>query len=231
MKLRIGALQKTTLLDFPGKISAIAFTRGCNFSCPYCHNPGMVAHQGEILADADVMSFLTQRRRLLEGVVITGGEPTLQAGLEEFCSGLKSLGYAIKLDTNGSRPDVLRRLLQLNLLDYVAMDLKADPCRYPREISPVSPGKAIVESAALLNESELAHEFRVPCAAPFITGGTFRKILATAGNVAPLFLQAIRLEQVLTPDFFVKKGRALTRDEIELLKKQAESLGYTCAIR
>ena len=100
----IGGLQKTTMLDFPGKVSAVVFTQGCNFLCPYCHNPDLVLYRQEPLALVDVLTFLTQRRRVLEGVVISGGEPTLQDGLFSFCATLKSIGYAVKLDTNGSRP-------------------------------------------------------------------------------------------------------------------------------
>lgn len=229
--MRIGALQKTTLLDFPGRISAVLFTQGCNFLCPYCHNPGLILHRDAPLAQADVLGFLTRRRRLLEGVVITGGEPTLQDDLEGFCAMLKSLGYAIKLDTNGSRPDVLRHLLRLNLPDYVAMDVKASPCRYPLEIAPKGTENAVRESIALLHDSGIEHEFRVPCVAPFITSETFQDILEAVRGVAPVFLQAVRLEGVLAPEFFVEKGRALQKEEMERLKQQADRSGALCFMR
>ncbi len=229
--MRIGALQKTTLLDFPGKISAIVFTQGCNFWCPYCYNHSLVMYEQEPLPLAEVLSFLAQRKRFLEGVVISGGEPTLQAELAGFCTILKSLGYAVKLDTNGSRPDALHRLLQLNLLDYVAMDIKAAPRKYPKEISPGDLGGAIVESMALLGESGVPHEFRIPCVAPFVDAESFQSILEHTPAATSLFLQAVRLEHVLAPEFFNQKGRALSCEELETLKRQAEGCGRVCTIR
>ncbi|MDR2055593.1 MAG: anaerobic ribonucleoside-triphosphate reductase activating protein [Desulfovibrio sp.] len=228
--MRIGALQKTTMLDFPGRVSAIVFAQGCNFVCPYCHNPDL-KRQGDLLEPDGVLEFLTRRRRLLEGVVITGGEPTLQEGLAEFCRELKELGYAIKLDTNGSRPDVLERLLRENLLDYVAMDVKADPRRYPREISAADAGDAVSASVDILNGSPVPREFRVPCAEPFINRESFQAILEMIPGDIPIFLQKIRLERVLDPDFFAGRGRALNRAEMELLRAQADSRGKTCLIR
>lgn len=229
--VQIGGLQKTTMLDFPGKISAVVFTQGCNFLCPYCHNSDLVLYKGEPLAFTEVIAFLAQRKKVLEGVVISGGEPTLHDGLFSFCATLRSLGYAIKLDTNGSKPDVLRRLLQMKLLDYVAMDIKASPCRYPEEISPGNLGSAIMESIALLNKSTVEYEFRIPCVTPFITAESFQEILVAVRGSVPIFLQQIRQEHVLVPEFFIKKGRILLKEEIERLKKQADDSGVPCSIR
>jgi pyruvate formate lyase activating enzyme len=228
--VRIGALQKTTLLDFPGRISAVVFVRGCNFFCPYCHNPDL-KRQGDLLEPDDILEFLTRRRRFLEGVVITGGEPALQEDLAEFCRSLKVLGYAIKLDTNGSRPDVLARLLRENLLDYVAMDVKADPRRYPLEISAADAGDAVSASINILNGNSVLREFRVPCVDPFINRESFQAILEMIPGDIPVFLQKVRLERVLDPDFFTGKGRALNRTEMELLRTQADACGKTCLIR
>ncbi len=230
--MRIGALQKTTLLDFPGRVGAIVFTRGCNFLCPYCHNAALVPHMGELLEQTAVLDFLARRRKLLEGVVITGGEPMLQEDLRQFCSALKGLGYAVKLDTNGSRPDVLGLLLRQGLLDYVAMDVKAAPGRYPREIAPGGAGDGVKRSMSLLRESGIGHEFRVPCAAPFVTPESFQEILEAArGDDAPVFLQTVRLERVLAPGFFGREGRALAGTEMESLRQQAERQGVACSIR
>ena len=225
----IGGLQKTTLLDFPGKVSAVVFTQGCNFICPYCHNPDLVSYKKDALALADVLAFLTQRRRVLEGVVISGGEPTLHDGLFSFCAALKGLGYAVKLDTNGSQPEALRLLLEANLLDYVAMDVKGDPRHYPEALgAPV--GDAVARGMGILRQSGVAHEFRVPCAAPFIDEASFSAILEEAGD-APLFLQAIRLENVLRPDFFATTGRPLDTGEMKALRATAARKGADCRIR
>ena len=219
--MRIEALHKTSLLDFPGKVSVIVFTQGCNFLCPYCHNAHLVLYQEEPLALADILAFLERRKRLLEGIVITGGEPTLQEGLAAFCLLIKSLGYAVKLDTNGSRPQVLRRLLQMDLLDYVAMDVKADPSDYPRSIAPSGTGDAILQSMELLEHSSIPHEFRIPCAAPFITPDSLTAILDNIGQDSPVFLQRLHLHNVLDPGFFPDKGQALADNEIEALLRQS----------
>ena len=228
--MRIGGLQKTTLLDFPGKVSAVVFTQGCNFLCPYCHNPDLVLSREESLALTEVIAFLGQRRKVLDGVVISGGEPTLHYGLFTFCATLKSLGYAVKLDTNGSRPEMLQQLLQANLLDYVAMDIKANPAQYPTAICLQDLGKNIPRSMALLEESRVMHEFRVPCATPFIDEDSFAAIIDHIKH-APLFLQAVRLENVLQADFFPSQGRALDKDAMETLRGTARQKGLKCQIR
>ena len=228
--MQIGGLQKTTLLDFPGKISAVVFTQGCNFLCPYCHNPDLVLHGREPLALDAVVAFLAKRRNVLEGVVISGGEPTLQDDLFGFCATLKSLGLAVKLDTNGSRPEVLRQLLQADLLDHVAMDVKANPKRYPAILCPQDLGDNIARSMALLEESQVPHEFRVPCVSPFMDTDSFAALLEHIAH-APLFLQAVRLEHVLQADFFPNPGRAMNKDEMENLCAAAHRKGLTCHIR
>lgn len=130
--MRIHGLQKTTLLDYPGHVAATLFTGGCNFHCPFCHNGDLVLNPGgqpEIPME-EIMAFLKKRQGILDGVCITGGEPTLQPDLEEFIGKVRELGYLIKLDTNGYRPQVLERLLEKDLLDYVAMDIKASKANY-----------------------------------------------------------------------------------------------------
>ena len=228
--MRIGGVQKTTLLDFPGKVSAVVFAQGCNFLCPYCHNPDLVLCRQKPLAFTDVIAFLARRRKVLEGIVISGGEPTLHADLFSFCAVLKSLGYAVKLDTNGSKPEVLRQLLRAELLDYVAMDVKANPEQYPAALCPQGVGKAVLHSMALLEESQVPHEFRVPCAAPFIDADSFTAVMEHICR-APLFLQTVRLENVLQADFFPSRGHALGKDAMESLCGAAREKGLYCQIR
>ena len=226
----IGGLQKTTLLDFPGKVSAVVFAQGCNFLCPYCHNADLVLYRQRALPLTDVVAFLAQRRKVLEGVVISGGEPTLHDGLFSFCATLKSLGYAVKLDTNGSRPEVLHQLLVAELLDYVAMDVKANPRQYPAALCLPDVGKNIPHSMALLEESRVRHEFRVPAVAPFINADSFVTVIEHIRR-APLFLQAVKLENVLQADFFPVKGHALDKSAMEDLCGTARQKGLRCQIR
>ena len=130
--MKICGLQKTTLLDFPGHVAATVFTGGCNFRCPFCHNSDLLGNDAEVIyTDEEVLKFLAKRKGILEGVAITGGEPTLQPDLREFILRVRELGYRIKLDTNGSRPDVLKSLCEEGLIDYVAMDIKTCKERYP----------------------------------------------------------------------------------------------------
>lgn len=131
--MEIGGLQKFSLIDYPGKISAVIFTRGCNFRCPYCHNPELVipAFFTQGYAVDDIFAFFRSRREKLDGIVITGGEPTVQKDLIEFMSKVKALGFFLKLDTNGSNPGILKKVISLGLVDFVAMDIKAPFDRYP----------------------------------------------------------------------------------------------------
>ena len=131
--MKICGIQKLSLQDFPEKLSAIVFTGGCNLRCPFCHNATLAlgSEQEEIMSEDELLSCLEKRRGRLEGVCISGGEPTLQNDLVELIRAIKDLGYLVKLDTNGTRPDVVKALAEENLIDYVAMDIKNSPARYP----------------------------------------------------------------------------------------------------
>ena len=130
MSFEIAGLQKTTFIDYPEKIACIVFTQGCNFSCGYCHNPELFEHKEPALSVQAFFEFLNKRKGKLDGVVITGGEPTLHKDLKEFIKSIKDLGFLVKLDTNGTNPDLLQELFNQNLLDYVAMDIKAPLNKY-----------------------------------------------------------------------------------------------------
>ena len=132
----IHGFQKMTLLDFPGRVACTIFTASCNLRCPFCHNAGLVTRldASEKIDENEIFAYLEKRRGILDGVCITGGEPTLQADLADFIRRVRSLGYAVKLDTNGTRPDVLAALLDEGLLDYVAMDVKNCPDRYAETV-------------------------------------------------------------------------------------------------
>ena len=161
--MKFGGLVPFSLNDFPGRDAAVLFTQGCNFRCPFCHNGELipVVHPaGREIAPADVDAFLRSRRGQLDGVVISGGEPTIQEDLKAFIGYVKDLGFEVKLDTNGSRPDVLRSLFDTHWLDYVAMDVKAPPFLYPR-LTGVTPSlAAIAESIRLIAASGVPHQFR-----------------------------------------------------------------------
>ena len=131
--MNIAGLQKMTLLDFPGKVACTVFFQGCNFRCPFCHNSDLLPGQGEpLMDDAELLAFLQKRKGLLDGVCVTGGEPTLQKDLQQLLGRIKALGYAVKLDTNGAQPQVLRQLVEAGVVDYVAMDIKNSREEYPK---------------------------------------------------------------------------------------------------
>lgn len=125
-----GGLQRTSTIDFPGVLSCVLFSRGCDMNCFYCHNRELIQSEGPTIQEAEILRFLEKRRGLLDGVVISGGEPTLQRDLPEFLKKVRALGYRLKLDTNGQRPDEVENLLDGGLLDYVALDVKALPEDY-----------------------------------------------------------------------------------------------------
>lgn len=160
--MMIGGLQKFSLIDYPEKISAVIFTRGCNFRCTYCHNQELIDPLlfKQLIPENEILSFLEHRKGLLDGVVVTGGEPLLQLDLEEFLKKVKAMGHKIKLDTNGSEPDRLEELLKKGLIDYIAMDYKAPLWAY-RSITGVEINKErIVRSIEMITRSGLSYEIR-----------------------------------------------------------------------
>lgn len=160
--MKITGLQKMTLLDFPGRIACTVFLQGCNFRCPFCHNADLLGPEGETAISAeDLLSFLKKRKGMLDGVCITGGEPTVQQDLPELLRSVKALGYPVKLDTNGSNPAMLKALVQEGLVDYVAMDIKN--CRKKYGMTAGVPGLAmekIEESMTFLLEGTVDYELR-----------------------------------------------------------------------
>jgi pyruvate formate lyase activating enzyme len=160
--MKIGHVQKTSFIDYPGKISAVVFTQGCNFRCPYCHNPELVDtnRYGKSLFMGDVYAFLEKRRGKLDAVVISGGEPALQSGLIAFLQKVKHMGYLVKLDTNGSRPNVIHDALRAGVLDYIAMDIKAPWDKYSHVAGSLVNITHIKKSIALIMASGIPYEFR-----------------------------------------------------------------------
>ena len=161
--MEFSGLQKLAMVDYPGKLAATVFTGGCNLRCPFCHNAVLVLHpdQAEHLREADILDFLSRRRGLLDGVVLSGGEPLLHDGAGDFLRRVRELGFAVKLDTNGCFPGRLEQLLRDRLVDYVAMDIKNSPEKYPQTVG--IPGldlTPIRESIALLREAGVDYEFR-----------------------------------------------------------------------
>ena len=174
----ISGLQKMTLLDYPGKVACTVFLQGCNFRCPFCHNSDLLGKEGpEPIAVETLMTFLNKRVGLLDAVCVTGGEPTLQPDLADLLRQIKALGYLVKLDTNGNRPDVLKELVEQGLVDYVAMDIKNCPARYGQTAGiPNMTLSRIEESIRYLLSGKVDFEFRTTVAEELHTPDDFEAI-------------------------------------------------------
>lgn len=188
--MKISGLQKLTLLDYPGKMACTVFTYGCNFRCGFCHNAMLVTEESsDNIGEDEFFAFLRKRQGILEGVCISGGEPTLQKDLYDFIKKIKALGYAVKLDTNGTNPRLLKTLLQENLLDYVAMDIKNSPGKYSLICGCEVDITAIRESVSVIKESGIDYEFRTTTVREYHTQEDFEAISDWLSGDSRYFLQ------------------------------------------
>ena len=261
----IGGIQKTTLVDFPGKVAAIVFTQGCNFRCGYCHNPSLLAYpslegglksvisgwginskthlhltsKGE--SAKDFFSFLQTRIGKLDGVVITGGEPTLQSGLYDFIKKIKQMGFEVKLDTNGTNPQIIKHLIKDNLLDYIAMDIKAPLEKYPQIVNIVSLSEGegvrervnfvlnnIQKSIALIMQSKIDYEFRTTVLKSQLSYDDFDQIGQMIKGAKIYYLQKFVPAEILDKKFL--NEQTYTNEEFKTicqnLKKYIEFVDY-----
>lgn len=191
----------SSMIDWPGKICAVVFLAGCNFRCPYCQNPEMVVGSGkeEEVAWEDLEAYLADRVGWIDGVTITGGEPTIHADLPSLCAKLKSMGMEVKLDTNGSRPRMLSRLLEEGLVDCVAMDLKTSLERYPALVGRPMDVTSIQESAEMIVSWGGEHEFRCTVVPGWVGYGELLELARMVRGARRLVLQQFRPEHTLDP--------------------------------
>ena len=158
--MRIGGYDKLSMVDYPGEMACAIFLVGCNFNCGYCHNPSLISGDGTYIPKEEVMEYLNARKDMLDAVCISGGEPTCNKDLKDFIKEIKALGYKVKLDTNGTHPEVIEDLISENLLDYVAMDIKASPKKY-KEVTGCDVNLELIKrTVKLLKKSGIKHEFR-----------------------------------------------------------------------
>ena len=229
-----GGLQKNSLIDYPGKVSCVLFLSGCNFDCPYCHNPDLAKDSSlcpVLLDEKAVFDFLQKRKGFLDGVVISGGEPTLQKDLLVLCKKIKELGYLIKLDTNGSRPQVIKRLIDEGLVDYIAMDIKTDPFHYSPLIAKNYNPDHIIASVQTIMESASGYEFRTTCVKPIVDSHDVKKITKIIKGATLYALQHFHNSRVLHPEFFREIKPDYSGDELIRLKAIAEPLVKKCIVR
>ncbi len=214
--MRIGGIQPVSLIDYPGRISCVVFLAGCNFRCPYCHNPqltGDPALHAERVPFDEAFAFLEQRRGRLDGVVVSGGEPTLHPELPGFCRRIRELGFAVKLDTNGSRPEMLARLL-------------ADG----ETVAPACDADTLRASVAAVMGSGLAYEFRTTCVRPLVTFEAVERIARFIRGCRLYVLQPFRAGEILAPGFF-DGDPGVSEAEMAELARHAERWVGRCQVR
>jgi len=190
--MKINGLQKTTLLDFPGKVACTVFTAGCNFRCPFCHNASLVVRPGEVdeISEDEFFSYISRRKGILDGVAITGGEPLMAKGIEDFIRRVRDMGFLIKLDTNGSFPDRLEALLDEGLVDYVAMDVKNCDEKYAQTVGLDSMPDSIRRSISVIMDKAPDYEFRTTVVRELHTPQDIVSIARSLKGAKRYFLQS-----------------------------------------
>jgi len=225
----LGGFQKMTLIDFPGKIATTVFTVGCNFRCPFCHNPELVLVSSASLPvkkedrkkiEADFFQHLEKRKGQLEGVCITGGEPTVQPDLIEFIQKIKKMGYAVKLDTNGTHPEIVAEVIKEKLVDYIAMDIKNQIDRYDQATGVRQYKEQIKESVKLIMQGGTPYEFRTTIVPGIHTPEDFLVIAQWLKGAKKYWLQKYEDGKTLDPNLKEKiKNKTL---DLEQIKKSIE---------
>lgn len=231
MRIKIGGLQKVSLIEYPGKICAVIFLQGCNFRCPYCHNPELVDpdRYGDCLPEEELFSFLEKRRGKLEAVTVTGGEPTLQPDLPAFLRRLKGMGYLVKVDSNGSRPEVLEKLIGEKLVDYIAMDVKAPLEKYENIAAVPIDSAKIKQSIDLILASGIDHEFRTTVLASLLEEKDLLAIGRLVKNARRYAIQRFVPSKILNQSFL--EDRTYSDEELSALKEKLEKDIRVVAVR
>lgn len=252
----IGGLQKFSLLDYPGKISAIVFTQGCDFRCQFCHNPMLVLarevgkiintsktrkEKGQaLISEAGLFHFLKKRRGKLDAVVITGGEPTIHKDLLAFIKKIKKLGFLVKLDTNGANPEMLEKLTSPSpspskgggepLVDYIAMDIKGPENKYKKIAGARVDFKKIKKSVKIIKESKLPYEFRTTLAPGLLEKNDIAKVGEIIEGADKWYLQKFKVDTDLV-NKELKKTKPFSRKEMEEMRKIGEKYARECGVR
>ena len=249
----IGGLEKLTLIDYPGKVAAIVFTSGCNFRCQFCYNPMLVWPSKETESDQsqntaghprnkeqdnslslysedDLFLFLKNRAGKLDGIVITGGEPTLHRDLPEFIKKIKDLGYAVKLDTNGTNPEMIQKLLDAKLVDYLAMDIKAPENKYELVTGIPVNFQKIKESVKIIRESGLPYEFRTTILPVLLTGEDVENMGQLLQGADKWYLQKFKADtELVNPEFKIEEP--YSDDDMDALVTIGKKYVKLCAWR
>jgi pyruvate formate lyase activating enzyme len=216
--MRIGGFQKLTLIDYPGKIATTVFTVGCSFRCPFCHNPELVVKSQFLPWDgveSEFFAHLQKRKGKLDGVCITGGEPTIQPHIIEFVRKIKDMGYLVKLDTNGTRPDVLKKLYEMGLLDFVATDIKNAPERYDETVGLKADIGRVRLSVEMIMNSRVPYEFRTTVVPGIHAEDDFDLIADWIDGADAYYLQEYRNGKTISRNMEkITAGKSIDLDKI-----------------
>ena len=230
--MKIGTIQKFSLIDYPGKISAVIGTQGCNLRCFWCHNcyliPHDYSHSSQPIEEDDFFQFLNERVNFLDAVVISGGEPTQHSDLSEFCAKIKALGFYVKLDTNGTNPGMLRELIDAGLLDHVAMDIKTDAEQYEKLYKEKIEMDAILASIDIILSAGMPYEFRTTCVKPFVCRDNIADLAKMISGAKLYYLQKCTEQKNTNEKVFYQ---ALDDKELTELKFKAAPSVEMCQIR
>lgn len=228
----LAGFQKMTLIDYPGKIASTVFTVGCNFRCPFCHNPELVELSSEAMKafkdkDREFLDFLAKRKGILDGVCITGGEPTVQKDIVSFIRKIKKMGFSVKLDSNGTRPEILEEVFRDGLVDYVAMDIKNGIGRYSETTGVAVNAENIRKSIRLIMESGVPYEFRTTVVPGIHTEADFEDIAKLIKGAQAYYLQEFRDMTILDPRLKeTAKGKTVDLEKAaERMRKAVKVVG------
>jgi len=227
----IGGLQKLSLIDYPGKVATVVFTQGCFFRCHFCHNPSLVLPEKfeKPIPEERFFDFLDNRKNKLDGVVITGGEPTIHQDLSSFIEKIKKRDFLVKLDSAGIFPDRIETLLNRKLIDYIAMDVKAPLNKYEKVTGKAPPKHAIEKSISLIKNSGIDYEFRTTILNELHTPDDIMEILKLVSGSKRYILQAFRPNDTVNEKF--SNATTFTNETFQKLQKQAEKYVDICLVR
>ncbi len=225
-----GGLERFTLIDYPGKTACMVYTIGCNFHCPYCHNPELVNETVEITyTEKEIFDFLDERKKMIDGVVITGGEPTIHKDLVAFIKKIKQKGFLVKLDSNGTNPEMMKEMLEKKLVDYIAMDIKSPLSMYSKIVSRPVDIEKIKRSIKLIMKSQIDYEFRTTIVKSLLSPEDLEEIGREIKGAKNYYLQKFVSTKILNPQF--QKKVTYSNEEFENFRNKLSKYVQNCGIR